>query len=84
MGPACDEMNKKLAKRIAERKGESYAQVINHIRTRLRFSLLRGILVSLTGERGNGYQQKDRNAGDDNLFNVSFNTIPNRRHYEAK
>ena len=47
MGQACDEMNKRLAGRIAERKSEHYPLVINHVRTRLRFSLLRGILVSL-------------------------------------
>ena len=80
MGKMCDALNKKLASRIAERKGESYPQVINHIRTRLRFSLLRGILMSLTGERG---QARDKNAGDENLYNVSFNTIPYSHHYEA-
>ncbi len=48
MAPACNKLNKK----IAEKRNERYAHVINHIRTRLRFSLLRGILISLTGERG--------------------------------
>ena len=77
LGIACDTMNKKLAQRIAERRGESYPHVINHIRTRLRFSLLRGILMSLTGERGHP------RAGDENLFHFSFNTIPRSYHYEA-
>jgi hypothetical protein len=83
MGQACDTMNKRLAGRIAERKGESYAHVINHFRTRLRFSLLRGILMSLTAERSKNYQPKDKNAGDYNFYETSFNTIPWNRHYEA-
>jgi hypothetical protein len=29
--------------------------------------------MSLTGERG---QARDKNAGDENLYNVSFKTIP--------
>ena len=43
LGIACDTMNKKLAQRIAERRGESYPHIIDHIRTHLRFSLLRVI-----------------------------------------
>ncbi|MCP4458807.1 MAG: hypothetical protein GY816_12410 [Cytophagales bacterium] len=79
MAPACNELNKKLAERIAEKRKERYSYVINHIRTRLRFSLLRGILVSLTGERG----KPNSNAGDNNLYNVSFNLIPSARTYEV-
>ena len=76
MGTACDTMNNKLAQRIVERRGESYPHVINHIRTRLRFSLLRGIFMSLTGERSHP------RAKDENLFHVSFNIIPRSYHYE--
>ncbi len=81
MAPACNELNKRLAERIAEKKKERYSHVISHIRTRLRFSLLRGILVSLTGERGKP-THKTR-VGDENLYNVSFNLIPSARSYEV-
>ncbi len=83
IGQACDKMNKRLARRIAERKSEHYPLVIHHVRTRLRFSLLRGILVSITGERRSGSQQHDRNAGDNHLYNVSFNIIPRSDHSKA-
>ena len=43
---------KRLAQKIAKKRGERYSDVINHLRTRIRFSLLRGVLVALTGERG--------------------------------
>jgi hypothetical protein len=36
--------------------------------------------LSLTGER---VHAREKNAGDENLNNVSFNTIPNSHHYEA-
>ena len=81
MAPACNELNKRLAEKIAEKRNENYAQVVNHIRTRLRFALLRGILVSLTGERGKPKYKSD--PGDDNLYNVSFNLIPSAKTYEA-
>ena len=77
MGPACESLNKRLARMISEKKNELYAHTIGHIRTRLRFSLLRGTLASLTGDRG-----KPRAKGDDNLYNISLNLIPNIRSYE--
>ena len=80
MAPSCDTLNKKLAERISEKKNERYSHVISHIRTRLRFSLLRGILVSLTGERGRPKHRS--NNGDEDLYNVSFNLIPSGQTYE--
>ena len=41
--------------------------------------LLRGILVSLTGERG----KPKSNTGDNNLYNLSFNLIPSARTHEV-
>ena len=37
---------------MAEKKNESYADVINYIRTRLRFSMLKSVLVAIRGVRG--------------------------------
>ena len=36
--PECERLNKKLADKIANKRNESYASVIEHIRTRLRFA----------------------------------------------
>ena len=41
-----------LAQLIAKKRNEEYYQVINYIRTRIRFSLLRSVLVAVRGERG--------------------------------
>ena len=40
------------AQKIADKRGDKYCHVINHVRTRLRFALLKGVLIALTGERG--------------------------------
>ena len=45
MGPECHKLNKRLAELIAIKKKESYSHVIGHIRTKLRFALLRSVLV---------------------------------------
>ena len=53
MGPACQDMNKRLAQKIADKRGDKYChQLINHVRTCLRFALSRWVLIALTGERG--------------------------------
>ena len=64
-------MNKRLALLISNKNGEKYAHVLNHIRTRLRFALLKSILVAIRGVRGQKkYQEKHIN-------DISFNLIPN-------
>ena len=71
MGPECSKMNKRLALLISNKNGEKYAHVLNHIRTRLRFALLKSILVAIRGVRGQKkYQEKHIN-------DISFNLIPN-------
>ena len=78
LGKECDKLNKKLADLIAAKRGESYADVIKHIRTRLRFSLLRSTLVALRGFRG----RSNITQGEENLEQISFNLIPEARCYE--
>ena len=81
MAPACTQLNKKLAKKISEKRRESYASVINHIRTRLRFALLRTVLIALRGERG---KPKLRDTEYYENFNdVCFSLIPVVRSYET-
>lgn len=77
MGPECERLNKRLAEMIATKRKESYNHVIGHLRTRLRFSLLRSILVAIRGVRG-----KPR-VEECNLYDVSFNLIPDGHCYES-
>ena len=70
MGPECARMNKRIAELISEKKGEKYAQVMQYIRTRLRFALLRCILVAIRGVRGK------RSSKESQVDDISFNLIP--------
>ena len=52
VGPEANKHHKRVAELIAlKRKGE-YSQIISFIRTRMRFNLLKSILVAIRGERG--------------------------------
>ena len=51
-GPEANNHHKRIAQLIAVKRKEDYSCVINYIRTRLRFNLLRSILVAVRGERG--------------------------------
>ncbi len=74
-------MNKRLAQKIADKRGEKYCVVISHVRTRLRFALLRGVLIALTGERGKPNEDKKR---IDDMYNVDLNLIPEMKSYETR
>ena len=41
MGAECTKYHKKVAELIAKKTGDSYPDVVNHIRTRIRFALLK-------------------------------------------
>ncbi len=49
---------------------------MNHIRVRLRFALLRSVLIALRGERG-----KYRRTVE-SIEHISFNLIPHVQSYE--
>jgi hypothetical protein len=72
MAPECCRLNKRLAELISAKTGETYSHVIRHVRTRLRFALLRATLIAVRGVRGR------RGAVDEeiNLDEISFNLIP--------
>ena len=70
MGNECDRVNKRLADLIARKKGERYADVVTHIRTRLRFALLRATIISLRGVRG-----RQNVEGERKLDELDFNLI---------
>ena len=60
--------HKRIASLLAEKRNERYADVINHIRTRLRFCVLRSVLMAVRGVRG-----KSREAAP--ISSLSFNLI---------
>ena len=78
MGPESTKCHKKVAELIAVKRGESYPDVMNHIRTSIRFSLLKSVLVAVRGERG-----KSRRAAAAPLSDLSLNLIPQRTTYEV-
>ena len=72
MGKECRTLLKRVATKIADKRGERYAHVINHLTTRLRFSLLRSVLLMLRGTRGSKHQHEGKN-----LDAICFSMIPN-------
>ena len=77
MGPDCTFLLKKLGQKIADKKKEGYSDVIRHIRTGLRFDILRSTLIGIRGERGKSRKQ------DVNVLEVSLNIIPRHTMYEC-
>ena len=79
MGPQCARTHKRIAELVAEKKTERNADVMNHIRTRLRFSPLKCVLVAIRGAREKG----SRFWEEDNLSTISLNLIPNVKTYDG-
>ena len=77
MGPECLKVNKKIAERMAEKRKEQYSKVMNHVRTRLRFALLKSVLVAVRGYRGT------ERGGEIDISEIDFNLIPEESCYEA-
>ena len=77
MGPECEKLNKRIAQRTAEKTNENYSQVMMHVRTRLRFALLKSTLIGLRGFRGKkskAWEEEDE---------IDYNMIPRSRCYET-
>ena len=68
MGKEATRHHRRIASLIADKKKENYADVMNHIRTRLRVSLLKSTLMAIRGVRG-----KMRKAAP--ISSVEFNLI---------
>ena len=62
---------------IAEKTGEAYPHVMRHIRTRLRYALLRATLVAVRGNRGQRRAKSDEIEVED----ISFNLIPDHMDF---
>ena len=67
--PQAVRYHKRLAQLIASRRNEEYHHVMNHLRTRIRFALLRSVLVAVRGERGKRQLQSHP------ISSVSFNMV---------
>ena len=76
-GPQAQRYHRRLAELISQKRNEDYKDVINHIRIRLRFSLLRSVLIALRGERGR------KPVATQPLSSTSFNMVPETMHYEC-
>ena len=77
MGPQATKYHKRLAEKLARKRNENYNHTINHMRTRIRFSLLRSVLIAVRGERG----RKEHSAKS--ISSASFNLIPDALEYES-
>ena len=78
MSPECEAFNKQLAHRIADKGKDEYSAVVNYIRTKIRFALLKSVIISLRGVRGK--QKKDSTMS---TSPVAYGLIPEKVSYEA-
>ena len=76
-GPEAKRYYRRLAELISRKRNEEYQHVINHVRVKIRFALLRSVLVALRGERGR------RSPPTKSLAPAGFNMIPEEMHYEC-
>ena len=76
--PQAETFNRRLAKLIAEKRNEEYRDVITHLRTCVRFTLLRSVLVALRLVRGRSYRQPKTP-----LSFVEFGLIPEAESYDG-
>ena len=70
--------HKRLAKLISEKKQERYNDVMNCMRTKLCFTMLRSVLISVRGTKGKSVRRTETP-----LPYVSYNLIPEMRSYES-
>ena len=77
MARECTKYHKKIAELVANKTKEEYSKVMNHIRTRLRFTLLKSTLIAIRGVRG----KQERSTKS--ISERCFNTIPEMPSYES-
>ena len=75
MAPECARYHKKVAELIANKTNEEYSKVVSHMRTRLRFTLLKSTLLGIRGVRGKARKTRV------NITELDFNTIPDVPSY---
>ena len=77
MAPECTRYHKKVAQLISAKTKEDYSKVKSHMRTRIRFTLLKSTLLAIRGERGRTKKTAD------SISDLSFNTLPDKQSYEV-
>jgi hypothetical protein len=75
--PECKRHHKRVAELISSKRNENYSSVINHIRTKIRFALLKSVLMAVRGIRG-----RDSRKCMPTAF-IPFNLIPTEGTYEC-
>ena len=78
MGTQAEMFHKRLAQQIADKRKEVYADVMTHMRTWLRFTLLKSVLVSIRGVRG---KQRPQHLAP--TAHLEFGLIPDIASYET-
>ena len=76
MGPRCTATVQRIAHMISDKRQERYPDIMGFMRTKLRFSLLRSVLIAIRGERGKS------SAREPYLNNVAFNLVPSMKSYD--
>ena len=71
IGPEAEKFNKRLAVLIAKKRGILYSEAVSFVRTRLRFSILRTVLMAVRGFRGKEMREDDPNS-DINLIETPY------------
>ena len=72
MSNKCKQFVNRLADLIARKRKDRYCDVVRHVRTKIRFSILRSTLIALRGYRGIKIDSKHETP----LSGVSYNLIP--------
>ena len=75
-GPQATRYHKRLSEKLATKRNEEYHHVLNHMRIKLRFSILRSTLIAVRGERGKRMTSRP-------FASTSFNLIPEASSYES-
>ena len=76
--PQCTSHHKRVAQLMAHKRKEKYEDIINFIRIKIRFALLKSVLMALRGVRG--VQKSSKGIP---ISTVEFGLIPKEDHYEA-
>ena len=74
-GPSCTKVIKRVAAKRSDKRGEQYAHVMGFIRTRLRFSLLRSVLIAVRGVR-------EKTVKEAHVGFIPFRIIPSCESYD--
>ena len=77
-GPACEAYHKRLAILMAAKRKDSYPAIIDHIRTEVRFTVLKSIVMGIRG-----FRKKSTKYTATPTSLLSFELIPEMKTYEC-